>query len=973
MKTLAFVWASFLLVPFALAESGAVVFGSFTEAKYAHAAIQKVKVELGVQTSRVAVIVNQQKYLRVMSPLMDEPAARALVQRAKGIGIVGPWFLSAERLAAQLATPSAIRTTPPATPARPVPTGRPQQAERAENPSSAPLQPTQRENMGDPEGRPAARIPTARTNDAQPVSTARPTTTMFTAPTLTTHPDKVVVNNDDTPSIRIDGRVDEPIWAQLPAYDNMLVAEPDTLATPQYATFTRFLYTDKGLYVSAVMIQPRESLVRRLSNRDDELNRDTFGVALDTSGEGLYGYWFELALGGSKSDGKMAPERNITRQWDGAWQGETTVTEEGWSAEFYIPWSIMSMPSSADKRQLTFWVQRKVAHANQQYAWPALPSSGARFMSALQPMEVGTVNPRQQWEVFPYVSSTLDEITSETETRAGVDIFWRPSSNFQLTATANPDFGAVESDDVVVNLTAFETFFPEKRLFFLEGTEVFVTSPRSNPRFFSSRSQGGRSAPSTFTIEPTTLLNTRRIGGAANHVEIPDDVTVSGIEQSKPSELTGAVKLVGQNGGLRYGVLAAQEKEVELEGINNLTGTDLTIREDGRDFGIARILYESSRGGGRKSIGWMGTIASYPNQDDAIVQGIDTHYLSKNGKWAWDVQLVASDANDEMGYGMWSDLSWNPKRGSTHKLTIDTFDDTLDISDLGFLRRNDTTLARYTYFNTRSQNLPASMQRWSRGLFAGAGANGEGDLGRSYVGHYNALTFSNNSEFRADLNWIPAHYDDRNARGNGTYKTENGYVGVLSYGTDSSRKFSTSLQIGVRTEDTGDPSLLADWGFTWNPIDRFTLDMDLRWKKRNNWVIWVEDRDLTAFDAIELTPSMSMDFFITAKQQLRMTLQWAGINADESEFYSVPLQPGELLERTKDPLSPSDDFTISRLTAQLRYRWEIGPLSDLFVVYTRGSNLANRIDEDFDVLLQDAFDDPIIDTLIVKLRYRFGS
>ena len=104
-----------------------------------------------------------------------------------------------------------------------------------------------------------------------------------------------------------------------------------------------------------------------------------------------------------------------------------------------------------------------------------------------------------------------------------------------------------------------------------------------------------------------------------------------------------------------------------------------------------------------------------------------------------------------------------------------------------------------------------------------------------------------------------------------------------------------------------------------------------------------------------------------------MTLQWAGINADESEFYSVPLQPGELLERTKDPLSPSDDFTISRLTAQLRYRWEIGPLSDLFVVYTRGSNLANRIDEDFDVLLQDAFDDPIIDTLIVKLRYRFGS
>lgn len=956
MKNLILVWASFLLVPFALAESGTVVFGSYTQPQYANDATRKIQSELGVNATLVAVSVNGRNYLRVISPLMDEYDARALIQKAKDTGFVGPWYLTAERLAAQEVQAGTVLSGSPT-----------QLAPREPDAAIAPPAPVA------PRSRQSARPATLAPKPTSSTSTTQPAQAVFTAPTLIENPEMVVVANDSTPEIRIDGQVDEPIWARLPAYDNMRVSEPDTLATPEYKTQTRFLYTEKGLYVSAIMHQPRASLVRRLSNRDDEINRDTFGIALDTSGEGLYGYWFELALGGSKSDGKMAPERNITRQWDGAWQGETAVTDEGWSAEFYIPWSIMSMPSFVDKRRLTFWVQRKVAHANQQYGWPALPSSGARFMSALQPMEVGSVNPRQQWEVFPYISSTLDEITDESETRAGVDIFWRPSSNFQLTATANPDFGAVESDDVVVNLTAFETFFPEKRLFFLEGTEVFVTSPRSNPRFFSSRSQGGRTPPSTFTMEPTTLLNTRRIGGAAKHVEIPDDVTVSGVEQSKPSELTGAVKLVGQHGGLRYGVLAAQEKEAELEGVSDLTGNNVTIREDGRDFGIARILYESSSGGGRRSIGWMGTVASYPNQEDAIVQGIDTHYLSRNGKWAWDMQLVASDVDDEMGYGLWSDLSWSPKRGSTHKLTIDAFDDTLDISDLGFLRRNDTTLARYSYFNTRSQNLPAYMQRWSRGIFAGSGVNGDGDLGRSYLGHYNSLTFSNNSELRADLNWIPAYYDDRNARGNGTYKTEHGYVGVVSYGTDSSRKFSTSLQVGVRTEDLGDPSFLADWGFTWNPIDRFTLDLDLRWKKRNNWVIWLEDRDLTAFDAIELTPSMSMDFFITAKQQLRMTLQWAGIKADENKFYSVPLAPGELLERSKDPLSPTDDFTISRLTAQLRYRWEIGPLSDLFVVYTRGSNLTNRIDEEFDVLFEDALDDPIIDTLIVKLRYRFGS
>jgi len=86
---------------------------------------------------------------------------------------------------------------------------------------------------------------------------------------------------------------------------------------------------------------------------------------------------------------------------------------------------------------------------------------------------------RQQWEAFPYASGTSDIIRDDGEARAGVDLAWRPSSNLQLTATINPDFGSVESDDVVVNLTAYETYFPEKRLFFLEGTEVFETTPRS--------------------------------------------------------------------------------------------------------------------------------------------------------------------------------------------------------------------------------------------------------------------------------------------------------------------------------------------------------------------------------------------------------------------------------------------------------------------------------------------------------------
>ena len=102
-------------------------------------------------------------------------------------------------------------------------------------------------------------------------------------------------------------------------------------------------------------------------------------------------------------------------------------------------------------------------------------------------------------------------------------------------------------------------------------------------------------------------------------------------------------------------------------------------------------------------------------------------------------------------------------------------------------------------------------------------------------------------------------------------------------------------------------------------------------------------------------------------------MQWVGIQAEAQDYWLIPLTDGELVDRSLNPGDANEDFSLSRLTAQLRYRWEIGPLSDLFVVYTRGSNLAIADDEDgFGSLFNSAIDDPVLDFLVVKLRYRFG-
>ena len=261
------------------------------------------------------------------------------------------------------------------------------------------------------------------------------------------------------------------------------------------------------------------------------------------------------------ADGTVLPERQFSREWDGAWRGASSEVEGGWVAEYFLPWSMITMPEQADEsRRIGFYISRAVSHLGERWGWPAVPESGSRYMSALQPLEIDNITPKKQFTFYPYATTKYNVIDSEDDYKAGFDIFWRPSSNMQLTATVNPDFGNVESDDVVVNLTSFETFLPEKRPFFLEGQEIFRTTPRAR--------SSGRSTP-------TILVNTRRIGSPPKGLNI-DDLELTELEDNQPTELQGAAKITGQQGNWRYGVIAAVEDDTKIEGIIN--GQEIDLR-----------------------------------------------------------------------------------------------------------------------------------------------------------------------------------------------------------------------------------------------------------------------------------------------------------------------------------------------------------------------------------------------------------
>lgn len=763
----------------------------------------------------------------------------------------------------------------------------------------------------------------------------------------------IEVTRVETSSIEIDGVLDEEAWQNLPLVKDFLELSPATLKIPPYQTKVRIFYTAKGLYIGIQADQPEETLIERLSSRDQFITRDGLSVTLDPSGEGLYAYWFGVNLGNSISDGTVLPERQYRREWDGPWRGETARNKDGFAAEYFLPFSMMTMPETNDpQRKMGIYISRQVGHKNEWWGWPALPSTQTQFLSSLQTIVLDNFNPAKQFTFYPYVSGNYDVLAGEDDYKTGFDIFWRPSSNLQITAAINPDFGNIESDDVVVNLTSIETFFPEKRPFFLEGQEIFTTTPRARSR--------GRGTP-------TILVNTRRIGSppetpSVNNLEIDD------IEANQLTELVGAAKVTGQTGSWRYGVITAVEDETKIEA--NIEGLAVDLTAKGRTFGAARFLYESTKGGARKGLGWITTLVDHAIDSDATVHGVDGHYLSADGRWNIDGQLLYSDVNGTSGSGGFADITYAPKLGHSHRIALNYFDDALDINDFGFMRRNDAITIRYNYQLTEPD--VNNLKERETSLTLSQEYNTDGLVVRSGIFFNQEREFINNTELETELNYYPARWDDLSSRGNGNFRINPRWQAGLSWSSDKARPFQARLGFYLQDEDIKGNQKNYKLSFNWRPSDRFAFKATAAFRHHSDWLIHFSQREFTTYQAEYWQPRFEVDYFLSAKQQFRLILQWIGVKAKEKQRWQVPIRDGAL-EIETTATENNRDFTISNLSFQARYRWEIAPLSDLFVVYTRGSDLPNRPGDSFSELLSDGWTKRGADSLVVKLRYRLGN
>jgi hypothetical protein len=384
-------------------------------------------------------------------------------------------------------------------------------------------------------------------------------------------------------SPRIDGSLDETVWAAASTISDFVQKIPIEGAKPSVATEVKLLYDDRALYIGARMRRDDPRSIRRsITRRDGDSDAETFTVSLDTYLDRRTAYSFTVSSGGVRGDAYHSQDSEDSGreiQFDPIWSARTQVDAEGWTAEMRIPFSQLRF-NSAQSQTWGLQLTRNVSDLAERVQWTLIPIAAAGFSSRFGHLDgIQGIPPARHIEVLPYIASDVtyratdkkdNPFLNRYSARVGGDLKVGLGPNLTLDATVNPDFGQVEADPAIVNLTAFEQVFEERRPFFIEGNELLTGRGQSfigRPTWFYSRRIGA--AP--------------RGGVSGDFVDSPTSTTIV-----SAAKVTGRLKR-----GLSIGALAARTPR-EFARTYNIEhdSTQKTAVEPPSTFAVMRLQQE---------------------------------------------------------------------------------------------------------------------------------------------------------------------------------------------------------------------------------------------------------------------------------------------------------------------------------------------------------------------------------------------
>ncbi|CAN5413732.1 hypothetical protein BH09GEM1_BH09GEM1_35530 [soil metagenome] len=782
-----------------------------------------------------------------------------------------------------------------------------------------------------------------------------------------------------TPPV-LDGRADDPAWANAQVIDQFLEFQPNEGKDSRFHTEVRVVYDDKFLYVLARMYDPApDSIISALSRRDVRTNSEQFTVLIDSYHDGKTGYEFSTNPAGVKRDYYVTGDGNEDGSWDAVWDVATKIDSVGWVAEFRIPFSQIRY-SPGDEHTFGFMAFREIARTGQRNSWPLVKHAVQGLVSQAGTLSgIGALPSPRRLEVLPYAVAknatrdygsgrALGRYDHPNNLTAGADIKYGISSNLTLDATINPDFGQVEADPAQLNLTAFETFFDERRPFFLEGSGIF--------NFNTSCGD--------IDSQCTGLFYSRRIGRNPQLSGNYGDPT-----SPTATPIAAAGKLTGRlANGISVGLLDAVTER--LDGIGLVGGQQSAI-EPRTNYSVLRLQRDNTDGQG--DAGLMLTAvnraldpSSSPYlRTSAYVGGVDLRRRFWNKNYEVKAFAAASDVsgsaasidalqtNSVHAFQRRDDnIAYDPTRtslrGDAERVSFSKFGGDItrfqtvyqrfgpgfESNDLGYQQRADEQVFR-NWFALQFNTPTAIYQR------ANFNFNGYGDwtteglmLGNGW-NHNNHIQWKNFwwTHVGFNLNGYTPSYDDRAARGGPAIRrspSQSMWAGIQS---DSRNKLTASVWFnGAKGDEgrsfSGNVSPELDVRLS----SRFSTSLGISYGRNGDaWQYYGTygsvNSDTTHYTFARLdqtTMSVNTRLNFTATPNLSFQAYVApfatnGTYADWKEIANARADRfADRFKRYKGAGEVFDGFNYRQFNSNAVMRYEYRPGSTLFVVWQQGRN-----------------------------------
>ena len=656
--------------------------------------------------------------------------------------------------------------------------------------------------------------------------------------------------------IRVDGKLDEEVWGRIPATADFTQQRPVPGAKPTERTEVYIAYDDEALYVGVRLWRERpQDIARGLSRRDGQTSVERFTITLDPQRDRRTGVGFGISAAGQRSDHRHTKDDDRDgreSQFDPVWTAEAVIDSLGWTAEMRIPFSQLRFPAASEQQwgvQLDRWMPDK----NEDVQWVDVPPSETGFISRFGTLRgIEDVRSARPIELLPYAAGDATWRARERANnpfdrpytaRVGLDAKAALGSNLTFDATINPDFGQVDADPAEVNLSAFETFFDERRPFFTEGSEMLRGNSAAN--YFYSR----------------------RIG-AAPRISVPGDF----VDAPSASTILGAAKLTGRlPSGLTVAGLAAVTAAERARTYDSLTAITESYRVEPRTaYGVVRLQQEL--GTQASTVGLAMTTVHRDVAADttlskrlaraAYYAGVDWRLRFQQGKYAisgfvagthvaGDTAAVSRLQSASTRFFQRPDathVTYDPTRtsltGYSFQLRADkdagrrflwgaevkAESPEFELNDLGRLSATDDI--EYTADLQVRETLPGKyFQSWRLG-FDARGARNFGGVHTAHSWSQNtSVTFKNfwNANLRSTLR-LPIT-DDALTRGGPLMGRPGGFSQELRLSSPFGAKTFWRVSGGWETDELGTSGVQAGGQMTLRPTDRVSVAIEPSWSR----------------------------------------------------------------------------------------------------------------------------------------------